>query len=74
MENDKKPNTICPFMSGVDADGAPSYLPCDPDRCMAAVNVRTGSGNRAWGCGLNKAMPKSLMADAYYNFIGMPDC
>lgn len=74
MENGKKPDTICPFMSGVGADGAPSYLPCDPDGCMAAVNVRTGSGSRAWGCGLNKAMPKSLMEDAYYNFISMASC
>lgn len=73
MENGKKPDTICPLMSGVDADGAPSYMPCDPDRCMASVNVRTSSGNRAWGCGLNKAIPKSSIIDPYFNFIRMAD-
>lgn len=74
MENVKKPDTICPLMSRVGADGAPSYLPCDPDRCMAAVSVRTSPGNMAWGCGLNKAIPKSLIIDAYYNFISMSNC
>lgn len=73
MKDSKKSDTICPFMSGVGADGAPSYLPCDPDRCMAAVNVRTSSGSRLWGCGLNKAIPKSLIIDPYYNFIRMAD-
>lgn len=73
MTDSKDLETICPLMSGVGADGAPSYLPCDPYRCMAAVNVRTSSGNRAWGCGLNKAIPKSLIVDPYYNFIRMAD-
>lgn len=73
MKDSKKPETICPLMSGVSADGAPSYLPCDPDRCMAAVNVRTGSGNRMWGCGLNIAIPKSSIIDPYFNFIRMAD-
>lgn len=73
MENVKKPDTICPFMSGVGADGAPSYLPCDPNRCMAAVNVRTSSGNRVWVCGLNKAIPDSYIADPYCNFISRAD-
>lgn len=73
MTDSKDLVTICPLMSGVDADGAPSYLPCDPDRCMAAVNVRTSSGNRAWGCGLNNAIPKSSIIDPYFNFIRMAD-
>lgn len=73
MTDSKDLETICPLMSGIGADGAPSYIPCNPDRCMAAVNVRTGSGSRAWGCGLNKAIPKSLITDAYYNFISMSD-